>query len=80
VVLHVCCLSAFWGGGLNLLLGAIQVFKEHLLNLIRIWVQDNSLSLRSWCLEMSEEQLMQSIIPIAFEIVLGIVNKPTYPR
>jgi hypothetical protein len=29
---------------------------------------------------MSEEQLMQSIIPIAFEIVLGIVNKPTYPR
>jgi hypothetical protein len=70
----------FWEDGLNFLLEVIQAFKEHLLNLTRIWVQDNSLSLRSRCLEMSEEQLVQSIIPIIFEIVLGIVNKPTYPR
>jgi hypothetical protein len=56
----------FGGGSLNLSLEAIQAFKEHLLNLILIRiVKDNSPSFRSRCLKMSEEQLVQSIIPIA---------------
>jgi hypothetical protein len=70
----------FGGGGLDLSLEAIQAFKEHLLNLILIRiVQDNSPSFRSRCLNMSEEQLVQSIIPITFEIV-PIRHHGTYRR
>jgi hypothetical protein len=57
-------------GSLNLSLEVIQAFKQHLLNLILIRiVEDNFLSFRSQCLEMSEEQLIQLTIPITSEIV-----------